>query len=136
MKGTFRVPERIYSAPDEFGYRQLLHGAGDEIPWATAVAEGLVAGDAVPAEAVPFIVPHNVFDEAPGGGRRLMHREGTVISLADAVRLGLVAPPADVAAEPAPDVPEPPVEAAEVEPLVTPQVGKRVRTTKLPNPKT
>lgn len=124
MAGGFRVPERTYSAPDEFGYRQLLHGAGDEIPWEVAVAEGLVTGDAVPAEAVPFVVPHNVFDEAPGGGsaRRLLHREGTVISLADAVRLGIVAPPADV--EPAAD------------PLVTPQVGKKVRTAKVPDPGT
>lgn len=131
MRGTFRVPERVYGPPDQFGYRQMLHAAGSHIPWAQAVAEGLVSGDAVPAEEVPFVVPHNVYDEGPDG-RRLVHREGAVISLADAVRLGLVAPPADADADPT----DPEPETADVDAMVAPQVGKRVRTTKVANPET
>lgn len=125
MRGTFRVLERVYGPPDQFGYRQMLHAAGSHIPWAQAVAEGLVSGDALPAEEVPFTVPHNVYDDGPDG-RRLIHREGTMISLADAVRLGLVAPPADAAE----------VDVAGVGAMVGPQVGKRVRTTKVSNPET
>jgi hypothetical protein len=138
MGGTFEVPRRIYSAPDEFGQRQLLYAAGAHISWAEAVKVGLTDGDAVPAEEVPFMVPHNVYDDGPAG-QRLVYREGTMISLADAVRLGLVAPPTDVAPEePASDVPADgdPAGTSEVDPLVSPQIGKRVRTTKPPDPAT
>lgn len=113
------------------------------IPWAQAVAEGLVSGDAVPAEEVPFTVPHNVYEELPGGRRRRLHREGSVISVAEAVRLELIAPPVAMASDPEKPEPEqaeePKAEGADVEAMVTPQTGRRrgrPRTTKAPDPET
>jgi hypothetical protein len=89
VEATYRVPRRIYGPADQYGHRQLLHAEGSFISYEEAVAAGLTEPGALPAEAVPFVIPHNVYEDGPTG-RVLRAREGTVTTLAEARRLGLV----------------------------------------------
>jgi hypothetical protein len=89
VEATYRVPRRVYSPPDEFGHRQLIHAEGALISFDEAVAAGLTKPGALPPESVPFTIPRNVYEDGPTG-RVLVAREGTVTTLAEARRLGLV----------------------------------------------
>lgn len=129
-RGAFRVAERVYGEPDEFGHKQLLHAAGAVIPWTRAVDLGLVAEVDVPDGQVIVQTPVSLYDDDGTGGRVLVHRAGSMIPADEFERLRPRAAEQD-----SPDS-EPPPERERPAPAERsrPGAGQRTRTTKQPGP--
>ncbi len=87
--GTFTVPERTYTETGSAGHRRLKYRKGQKISWEEAVAEGFTERDGVRDEDVQVRVPFNIYSESQNGVRRLIHRAGTTISLAEARNHGI-----------------------------------------------